>query len=295
MVKVVAIFIALVASTSLLCRTETSSPRPFGAGVYDVALDFTRPSQATVRATLSVTDGQLFTVPNAGGRESSWNIEHLRAFSNEGKEIQVAFVAPNHWRFLKFADQTVQITYDVDLSFTKPVVERSQGGQLFGDALYVINQALFVLSDALGERTVHFIVPDAVTIASPLRQIAPSTYTAPSNRELASNATVFEWFPRIPSTQSAFDLGLVMPGSRATVSPRSCRSSTARHVAHSASRCVGSVSHGDASSSKQRSKYGTLRSSSSTSTFSVSWPALLFCSWALAGLATAVLAGEADY
>jgi hypothetical protein len=119
------------------------------------------------------------------------------------------------------------------------------------------------LSDALGERTVHFVVPDSVKIASPLRQIAPSTYTAPSNRELASNATVFEWFPRMPSTQSAFDLG--------------------------------SVTHGDASSSKQRSKYRTLRSRSSTSTFSVSWPALLFCSWALAGLATAVLAGEADY
>lgn len=293
MVKVVAIFIALVASTSLLCRTETSSPRPFGAGVYDVALDFTRPSQATVRATLSVTDGQLFTVPNAGGRESSWNIEHLRAFSNEGKEIQVAFVAPNHWRFLKFASQTVRITYDVDLSFTKPIVERSQGGQLFGDALYVINQALFVLSDALGERTVHFVVPDSVKIASPLRQIAPSTYTAPSNRELASNATVFEWFPRIPSTQSAFDLGLVMPGSRATASALSCSSS--RHVARSAPLCVGSLSHRDAGSSKQRLKYGNLRSRSSTSTFSVSWPALLFCSWALAGLAAAVLAGEADY
>jgi hypothetical protein len=279
--KVIVIFIALVASTSLLCGTEPSPPQPFAAGLYDVSLDFTTPLQATVHATLSVTDGQLFTVPNAGGHQWSSNIKHLRAFSSEGKEIRVAFVAPNHWRFSTLTNQSVQIAYDVDLSFTKPVAERTQGGQLFGDALYVINQALFVLSDALGERTVHFVVPASFKIASPLRQISPLTYTAPSDRELASNATVFEWFPRSPSTESAFDLGLVTPNSRATASALSC--SSARHVAHGASRCVGSVSHRDASGSKQRS------------TFSASWPALLFCSWALAGLAAAALAGEADY
>lgn len=278
--KVIIIFIALVASTSLLCRPEMLPPVPFAAGLYDVALDFASPLQATVRATLSVTDGRLFTVPNAGGHQWSANIKHLRAFSNAGKEIPVAFIAPNHWRFSTLTNQTAQVTYDVDLSFTKPVAERSQGGQLFGDTLYVINQSLFVLSDALGERTVHFVVPASFKIASPLRQISPSTFTAPSNRELASNATVFEWSPHVPSTESAFYLSSVMPGSRATMSAPSCSSSTSRHVVRSASRCVRSVSHG---------------SRSSSSTARASWPALLFCSWALAGLATAALAGEADY
>lgn len=191
--KVVALFIALVASMSLPCRSEASSPLPFGAGLYDVAVD-SEPLQATVRATLSVTDGELFTAPKARGHQWSSYIKGLRAFSSEGKAIRVAFVAPNHWR-VPAASQTVQITYDVDLSFTKPVAERSQDGQVLGHELSVINQSLFVMSDALGERTVHFVVPDSFKIACPLRQIAPLTYTAPSNRELLSRATIFEWFP----------------------------------------------------------------------------------------------------
>jgi Peptidase M61 N-terminal domain len=229
--KVVVIFIAIVASMSLLSRTETAAPLPFAAGLYDVSLDFGEPLQATVRATLSVTDGQLFTW--------SSDIKHLRAFSNEGKEIQVVLVAPNHWRFLTLTSQTVQITYDVDLSFTKPVAERSQGGQPYGDAFYVINQTLFVLSDALGERTVHFEVPASFTIATPLKQIAPSTYAAAGNRELASNATVFEWFPRVPTVLSCRSSTIAAP-SRCAASNRSRSTvASAAHGTHAAQGATG--------------------------------------------------------
>jgi Peptidase M61 N-terminal domain len=199
--KAVAIFIALVASMSLQCSSEAL---PFGAGLYDVAVD-SDSLQATVRATLSVTDGQLFTAPKAGGHPWSSYIKGLRAFSSAGKAIRIAFVAPNRWRVSPSTSQTVQIAYDVDLSFTKPVAERSQDGQVFGHELSVINQSLFVMSDALGERTVHFVVPDSFRIACPLRQIAPLTYAAPSNRELESRATVFEWFPHeYPPTENGF-------------------------------------------------------------------------------------------
>jgi hypothetical protein len=213
--KVAAIFILVVASAGLLCRAQTPAPRPFAAGLYDVALDFTGPVQATVRAMLSVTDGQLFTFPHAGGYQWSSYIKDLQAHSNEGSEIPLIFVAPNHWRFPALTSQTVRITYTVDLSFTKPLHESWHGsGQLLGDALYIVNGALFVMSDASGERTVHFIVPASFKIASPLTQIAPSTYTAASNSELASRTTAFREFPLLPTTDGAFDLSRALPNGR---------------------------------------------------------------------------------
>lgn len=213
--KVAAIFIALLALVSLLCRAQMPAPRPFGAGLYDVALDFTGPIQATVRATLSVTDGQLFTLSYAGGYQGSSYVKDLQAHSNEGSKIPLAFVAPNHWRFPALTSETVRITYTVDLSFTKALREAShRRGQPLGEALYIVNRALFVMSDASGERTVHFIVPASFKIVSPLTQIAPSTYAASSNSELASRTTAFREFSLLPTTEAAIHLSTRLPHSR---------------------------------------------------------------------------------
>jgi Peptidase M61 N-terminal domain len=196
----VAIFIALAGSIGLLCGAQTPTARPFAAGLYDVALDFNEPLQATVRATLTVTDGRLFILPHAGRYRWSSYVKELQAHANDGGELPVTFVAPNHWRLPTHTSQTVRITYTVDLSFADPLRERShRRGQLLGDALYVANPALFVMSDASGERTVHFIVPASFKVASPLTQIAPSTYAAPGNAELASRATAFRKLPLLPT------------------------------------------------------------------------------------------------
>jgi hypothetical protein len=206
--RVAAIFIALVASTSFLCRAKTPVVRPFGAGLYDVALDLSEPLQATVRATLSVTDGQLFTTHGRGYQWSS-HIKYLRAYSSEGSEIPLTFVAPNHWRFSTLPNETVRVAYNVDLSCMKPVREsRRHCGQSLGNKLYVANQALFVMSDASGERTVHFIVPASFKIASPLTQLTALTYAAPSNRELASSTTVIERLPLLPERREGATLSM---------------------------------------------------------------------------------------
>lgn len=207
--RAAAICIVLMASTSFLCRAKTPVVRPFGAGLYDVAMDFTEPLQATVRATLSVTDGQLFTFPQGRGYQWSSHIKYLRAYSSAGSEIPLAFVAPNHWRFSTLANETVRVAYNVDLSCMKPVRERQRHcGQSLGHKLYVANQALFVMSDASGERTVHFIVPASVTIGSPLTQITALTYAAPSNRELASSTTVIEQLPLPPQRREGATLSM---------------------------------------------------------------------------------------
>ncbi|MGA7094984.1 MAG: hypothetical protein WBW87_10215 [Candidatus Cybelea sp.] len=197
--RLAAIFIALVVSASFLCRAQTRTQRPFGAGMYDVALDLTEPYQATVRATLSVTDGQLFTVAHARGFQWSSDIKYLRAYSNEGSEIPLTFVAPNHWRFSTLPSETIRVAYDVDLSCTKSVAEtRRHCRQSFDNKLYIVNEALFVMSDASGERTVHFVVPASFKIGSRLTQIAALTYAAPGNRELVSSTTVVERLPIEP-------------------------------------------------------------------------------------------------
>jgi hypothetical protein len=191
--RVAAIFVALVASTSFLCRAKPPVVSPFGAGLYDVALDSSEPVQATVRATLSVTDGQLFTFPHAHGYQWSAYIKSLRAYSSEGSEIPLTFVAPNHWRFPTLASETIRVAYNVDLSCLKALLEsRPRHEECYGDKLYIVNQALFVMSDAPGERTVHFIVPASFKIASPLTRISALTYAAPGNTELASSTTVIE-------------------------------------------------------------------------------------------------------
>jgi hypothetical protein len=202
--RVAAILIALVASASFLCGAKPPVARPFGAGLYDVALDFSEPVQATVRATLSVTDGQLFTFPHAHGYQWSAYIKYLRAYSSEGSEIPLTFVAPNHWRFPTLASETIRVAYNVDLSCLKPLlVSRPRRGECSGDKLYIVNQALFVMSDAPGERTVHFIVPASFKIASPLTRIAALTYAAPGNTELASSTTVIE---RASAGAASFEL-----------------------------------------------------------------------------------------
>ena len=127
--------------------------------------------------------------------------------------MPVAFEAPNRWKLPSTYMQRVSISYDVDLTFVVHArVGAQRGGQMFGNALYIVNKALFVLSDAPGPRIVQFEVPSSFKIATPLTMIGTRIYRATNNSELADNTTVLGSFPDFSITEGSFHLAMAMPG-----------------------------------------------------------------------------------
>lgn len=194
----------------LPCRGEASR--------YRVNLDFQEPLHCTVQATLLVPDGRLFTHSHAGGYEWSDFIKNLHASREDGSTIPLRSLGPGQWAVTVLKDERVHLTYDVDLTFTEKEREGAQrGGQLFATSLYIVNRALFVMSNATGPRDIQFVVPPSFKIATPWKRVAPLQYRAENNSDLVDNTTVLGDFPSFELAEGNFHLNMVLPGgTRAT-------------------------------------------------------------------------------
>jgi M61 glycyl aminopeptidase len=172
---------------------------------YKISLDFKEPLRASVQAVLAVPDGLLFTAGHAGGYEWSNFIKNIRATREDGIAVPIHSLKPGQWEIQSSKDETLSLTYDVDLSFTKEMREGSQrGGQFFGNSLYIVNRALFVMSNAASQRHVDFVLPSSFQIATPWRAATPSGYQAQDNSELADNFTVIGSFPSFQIAEGDF-------------------------------------------------------------------------------------------
>jgi hypothetical protein len=192
--------------------TGASSSLP-GSQFYEIALDFKEPLSATVHATLTVPDGLLFTHEHAGGYQWGEFIKNLRVTREDGSEIPIQSSQPGQWGVKASKDERVRLSYHVDLSFSKEVREGAQrGGQFFGDSLYIVNRALFVMSNAVAPRHVDFVVPSGFHIATPWHASASSGYQVRDNSELADNFTVIGNFPSFQIVEDDFHLNMVLPG-----------------------------------------------------------------------------------
>ena len=193
----------------LPCRGETQQ--------YSVKLDLQEPPHATVQATLLVPDEKLFTHSHAGGYEWSDFIKNLRASREDGSTIPLQSLGPGQWAVAALKDERVHLTYDVDLTFTEKEREGAQrGGQFFGTSLYIVNRALFVMSNATGPRHIQFVVPSSFEIATPWKSVAPLQYRAENNSDLVDNTTVLGNFPSFELTEGNFHLNMVLPGGTRT-------------------------------------------------------------------------------
>lgn len=180
---------------------------------YKIRFDFKEPLRATVQATLTIPDGRLFTHGHAGGYEWSDYIENMRVTREDGSVIAPQSSGRGQWEVRASKGETVRLNYDVDLSFTKEMREGAQrGGQFFGNSLYIVNRALFVMSNAAGPRHVDFAIPPGFQIATPWRAAAPSGYQVGDNNELADNFTVVGSFPSFQINEGDFHLNMVLPG-----------------------------------------------------------------------------------
>jgi hypothetical protein len=107
----------------------------------------------------------------------------------------------------------VQLNYDVDLSFTeKPRIGDLRGGLLFGDAIYLVDRALFVLSHAAGPEEIEFEVPQGFAVATPWHKIADHRFRAADNRDLTENWPILGRFPIVEFKEGEFQVTFAMPG-----------------------------------------------------------------------------------
>jgi predicted metalloprotease with PDZ domain len=180
---------------------------------YKVNLDFKEPLSATVQATVTVPDGRLFTHVHAGGYQWSDFVKRIRVAREDGSVVPIHSLAPGQWKVETSKNETVRLNYDVDLSFTKEIREGAQrGGQFFGNSLYIVNRALFVMSNAVGPRHVQFVTPSGFQIATPWHSATSSGYRILDNSELADNFTVIGKFPSFQIGEGDFHLHMVLPG-----------------------------------------------------------------------------------
>jgi predicted metalloprotease with PDZ domain len=197
-----------------LAWTWTVLLTPAKAETYTVKLDFQEPLHASVQARMAVLGGKLFVHGHAGGYEWSDFIKNLRAYRKDGTEIPVISTGTGQWHIDALQDEDVNLAYEVDLSFTKELREGTQrGGQFFGTSLYIVNRALFVMSDIPGPLTVKFLLPSGFRIATPWRLVAPAIYRAEDAEDLSDNATVLGDFPSFRVAQGPFHLAMALPGS----------------------------------------------------------------------------------
>jgi predicted metalloprotease with PDZ domain len=87
-----------------------------------------------------------------------------------------------------------------------------RGGQFFGNSLYIVNRALFVMSNAGGPRHVDFVLPPGFQIATPWHGSVASGYQVEDNNELADNFTVIGSFPSFQIAEGDFHPNMVLPG-----------------------------------------------------------------------------------
>ena len=190
--------------------TVTTWGRPAS---YEVHLGFNHPLQATVEAQLEAPEGVIFTAHHAGGY-AWWDfIKNLRQLREDGSYVPLQAAGNGRWTLPTANAGRVRLNYDVDLSFTEKVrVGDLRGGLFFGDSLYIVNRALFVMSNVSGPRDVEFDVPLSFTIVTPWQETSNRRFRASDNRELSENWTILGRLPVVDFKEGQFQVTFAFPG-----------------------------------------------------------------------------------
>jgi hypothetical protein len=132
------------------------------SAIYEVRLSFEKPLYAKVAVTLQVDDGFVFTAGPAGGYQWDLFIKNLRLVGEDGSVAPLQPAGRNRWSLPVGITGQALLNYEADLVFTdtgKVEVGSQRGGQFFGDALYIVNRALFVISNTPGSKEIEVDVP----------------------------------------------------------------------------------------------------------------------------------------
>lgn len=201
----IVLLLSVIALLSRLASAQATS--------YKVYLDFNLPLHASVEAELDVQDGSVFTAQHAGGYAWWEFTKNLREVGEDGRSVPLVSAAPGRWSLPEATKGHVRLAYDVDLTFTESVRNGDlRGGLFLGDSLYVVNRALFVMSNAAGPKIIEFEVPSSCAIATPWPRISGKTFRAADNRELTENWTILGQFPAVDFSEGNFQVTFAFPG-----------------------------------------------------------------------------------
>lgn len=175
---------------------QIESP-PKASGKYKVSFKQSNPLLADVEAEIAVKDGNLFMAPwGADFLPDGWAsfVKNLRVTDKTGKEISYESKPNGAWQLNDISNDTVRLSYQVDLSFTKSkwIYGNEQAGIYQDDALFVVSKALFIVSDAPSEYQINFNLPADWKIAAPWQINGNDTknFIAEDKNDLINNSIV---------------------------------------------------------------------------------------------------------
>jgi predicted metalloprotease with PDZ domain len=180
---------------------------------YKVRLDFNRPLHASVEAQLEVPDGTIFAAGHAGGYAWWEFVKDVRQVRDDGSSVPLQAEDEGRWILPAGSAGLVRLNYEVDLAFTEKVrVGDLRGGLFFGDSLYLVNRALFLMSNAVGPKDIEFDTPPDFAIATPWATTGEHRFRAADNRELIENWTILGRFPGAEFKEGQFQVTFAFPG-----------------------------------------------------------------------------------
>jgi predicted metalloprotease with PDZ domain len=193
-------FVSPIRRAASRASTQQDSAPP-APGAYAVEWVRESPPRLAVEAAIPI-DGQALEMAttrpglipelDAGGWPAL--VSELRAFDEEGAELDVSSAGPAGWRLARQHAGRVRVLYEVDYS---PLAELGwpaprEAAWLEDGYFLLVGRSMFVTTPALGASTVTFALPDGWRAATPWSEQpgSPAQLAVASAAELAENLLV---------------------------------------------------------------------------------------------------------
>jgi predicted metalloprotease with PDZ domain len=190
------------------------------SGSYFVKIKKDAPLIADVQAQIPVKDGHLYMAPwGADFLPNGWAtfVRELQITDEKGRSLPFAPAKSGEWQISNGYNGVAKLSYQVDLSFTKSKWRsgNEQAGIFQENALFIVSKALFIISDAAGERQIKFELPPNWKSSTPWPSTSaqPQTFIATNNEDLIDNSIVLGEHVEYVFREGNFTFTLALLGS----------------------------------------------------------------------------------
>ncbi len=208
----------------IFCLTLTTlifeKPFLFGSvrSEYTVTIHKQEPIRAFLEAKLTTSSDTLYMNPNCPNYDypEGWSsfIKNLSITSSDGKIISHRYQTKSKWVLENKTSDLLNISYEIDLSFTKEKwdVGNEQAGFFDGKALYLVSKALFIYPLEDGESSVTFKIPQSWKLSVPWREAKHRKYQIPNRKLLIDNSLVMGDYYDAKLNENEFDFRIALLG-----------------------------------------------------------------------------------
>lgn len=208
----------------IICLTITTFmfERPFLFGSvnseYTISVYEQEPMRVFIEAKIKTIGDTLYMNPNCPNYDypEGWSsfIKNLSISSSEGNVISYHYQTKSKWYLENKTSDLINISYEIDLSFTKEKwdVGNEQAGFSDGNAVYLVSKALFIYPIEDGESIVTFNIPQDWKLSVPWKSTKYRTYHIPNREFLIENSLVFGDYYDAQLSESGFDFRIALLG-----------------------------------------------------------------------------------